>query len=345
MAGIHQYIERGSGRVVTEKLAADRLVRSLYSTVREKAPLLFRMLTSPFASSVLGMARYGMLPGGSRRACAAARSLGVDLDECRDPRSATRSMRALFERQIRFEARRPLPADPRAVVSPADARCGIGSFRRQSGLFLKEKLFSFDELFGEPDRGWRTVFRDGDFAVFRLTPDKYHYNHVPADGEVLDLYEIDGANHSCNPGAVTAFVNAYSKNRRVVTVFDTDRPGGAGVGRVAMVEVTALMIGEVVQRYSDRGYSKPRSVRPGMILKRGQPKSLFRPGSSVDVLIFERGRTRFAADLVRNSRRTDAISRFSEAVGRPFVETDVQVRSLLAWPAGGPGGKGRAPCG
>jgi hypothetical protein len=34
------------------------------------------------------------------------------------------------------------------------------------------------------DSPWLPAFDRGDFAIFRLTPDKYHYNHVPVSGEV-----------------------------------------------------------------------------------------------------------------------------------------------------------------
>ena len=57
------------------------------------------------------------------------------------------------------------------------------------------------------------------------------------------------------PGAVVALVTPYSKNSRVVTIIDTEVPGGTGVGLVAMIEVVALMIGEVVQCYSGRDTS------------------------------------------------------------------------------------------
>ena len=50
-------------------------------------------------------------------------------------------------------------------------------------------------------------------------------------------------------------VTPYSKNRRHVTLIDTDVPGGSQVGMVAMVEVTALMIGDIVQCYSDEKYA------------------------------------------------------------------------------------------
>jgi len=172
--------------------------------------------------------------------------------------------------------------------------------------------------------------RRGDFAVFRLTPDKYHYNHTPVAGRVVDLYEVAGTYHSCHPAAVVEMVTPYSKNKRVVTVFDTDVEGGTGVGRLAMIEVAALMIGEVRQCYSAERYDDPAPIAVGDFLDKGLPKSLYRPGSSTDVLLFEPGRVRFADDLLRNLARADVASHFSLAFARPLVETDVPVRSTIA---------------
>jgi hypothetical protein len=51
------------------------------------------------------------------------------------------------------------------------------------------------------------------------------------------------------------------------------------------------------------------------------------------VLVFERGRVRFAADIVRNLT-APAASRFSLCFGQPLVETEVAARSALAKAAG-----------
>lgn len=328
----HQYIERDSGRVVDETLIADRMIAWLYHRGREDAPLLFRLLTSSRASAILGTVNFDR-PIVRKRTFLAA--CGIDTSECLEAPARLMTPRQLFERKIRYQTFRPLPREADAVVSPADARILLGSFDETSLLSLKEKFFSFPELLGEDKEQWLQAFRGGDFAVFRLTPDKYHYNHTPVAGRVRDIYQIDGGYHSCNPTAVVSVVTPYSKNRRVVTVIDTDVPGGTGVGLVAMIEVVALMIGDIVQAYSSRAYDAPRAVEPGMFLKKGQPKSLYRPGSSTDVLIFQPGRVGFAADLLANMRRTDVSSRFSRGFGKPLVETDVRVRSLIARPVTG----------
>lgn len=322
----HQYIERESGRVVTERLLGDRMVRLLYHGVRENNTALFRMLTGSRSSHILGMVNFDR-PILSKRAFLAG--CGIDPSECLDPPEQLDTPRKMFERKIRYHQCRPMPAEREAIVSPADARVLVGSFNETSLIFLKEKFFSFEELLGNENIFWHQAFSGGDFAVFRLTPDKYHYNHTPVAGEVVDFYSIEGCYHSCNPDAVVSMVTPYSKNKRVVTIINTDVPGGTAVGLVAMIEVVALMIGDIVQAYSTEGYDAPQRLERGMFLHKGQPKSLYRPGSSTDLLIFQKGRMDFAADILDNMARTGVASRFTRGFQKPLVETDIRVRSLL----------------
>jgi len=326
----HQYIVRETGEIVSERLIADRTIALLYNRVREQAPRLFRALTSERVSSVLGFLHFDLnLPMTRRRGLRLLGPMGVDGRECLDAQHSFTTPRQVFERKIRYWECRPMDPDPEAVVAPADAKVLIGSLAETPELFIKEKFFSAPELLGE-DLPWHPFFAGGDFAVFRLTPDKYHYNHVPVSGEVIDFYQIDGSFHSCNPGAQIALASLHAKNRRVVTIIDTDVAGGSQVGLVAMIEVVALMIGDIVQCYSESGYDRPQPVVKGMRLGKGCPKSLYRPGSSTDILLFQQEAVTFSADLERNRRRRDVCSRFSLGLGRPLVETDVRVRSTIA---------------
>lgn len=328
---MHQYVERTSNMVITEELFGDRIVNFLYSRAREHAPRLFEMATSAGTSSLLGFCNFDLplsakLLGNKRFFI----RCGVDLAECVEKTQYFDTPRKIFERQIRYWECRPMEDDNHAVVSPADARMLAGSLSGGSSLFLKGKFFEYEELLGTDKEKWRLAFKDGDYAIFRLTPDKYHYNHMPVTGRVMDFYEISGKYHSCNPTAVIEIVTPYSKNKRVVTIIQTDVPGGTNIGLVAMVEVVALMIGKVVQRYSENGYEFPVKVAPGMFLRKGQPKSLYRPGSSTDVLFFQKNRVEFAEDIVHHMQRRDVISRFSRGFASPLAEIDVALRSVVA---------------
>jgi phosphatidylserine decarboxylase len=98
-----------------------------------------------------------------------------------------------------------------------------------------------------------------------------------------------------------------------------------------MIEVVALMIGGIEQCYSEERYDRPRAVRPGMFVKKGQPKSLYHPGSSLDILFFEHGRMHFCEDILTNRFRPGVKSRLSHGFGQSLVETDVRVRSTIGF--------------
>jgi phosphatidylserine decarboxylase len=325
----HQYIERTSGRVCEERLYWDSAIRFLYSSVRESAPRLFAAMTSARMSSFLAFLNYESFVG--RRLAGGRRFMGrcgIDFSECLDDPAQLQTLAQIFERKIRYWETRPMSKESKHVVAPADSRMVWGSFREDTPLFIKGKFFDLEELLGGV-ADWRR-FVDGDWAVFRLTPDKYHYSHSPVAGVVKEFLKLDGACHACNPAAVVEVVTPYSKNRRHVTVIDTDVPGGSGVGLVAMVEVAALMIGDIVQCCSIERYRAPLDMLPGLFLTRGSPKSRYRPGGSTDVLLFERGRILMSGDLVRAQQRLDVQSRLSRAFGAPLAETEVRVRSTIA---------------
>ncbi|MBF0566586.1 MAG: phosphatidylserine decarboxylase [Nitrospirae bacterium] len=327
----HQYIDRKSGKIVTEKLFGDRLIHWLYSSVKESAPALFKMLTGARMSEFMGFLNYETaLCTKLTRYDKFLGQKGINLDECLEPPEKLSTPRRLFERKIRYWETRIMPEDESAVVCPSDARVIVGSLKETSFLPVKGKLFSFEELIGEEKTSWLKAFAMGDFAIFRLTPEKYHYNHAPVSGVVADFYDIAGRYHSCNPAALAIELTPYSKNRRSVTIVDTSVPGGMGCGLVAMVEVAALMIGDIRQCYSDTAYDNPRDMEPGMFIKKGRPKSLFRPGGSTVVLLFQENAISFAPDIVANMNNSLSQSRLSTGLGRPLVETDVEVRSFLA---------------
>ncbi len=322
----HTFIDRASGEPRGESFPGDRWL-SCPST--EEPGLLYRMLTcQSFPSRALAWLAFDLPLGGAAQRF--ARRFGIDLAECLDAPETLQTARQVFERRIRYWECRPLPLIPlAAVTSPSDARVLVGSLEESSLLLLKGKFFTLGELIGDDRLHWQARFSGGDFAVLRLTLEKYHYNHAPVSGRVVDFYSVDGVFHSCNPGSVVQVGTPCSKNRRVVTIIDTDVDGGSGVGLVAMVEVVALMIGVIEQCYSEERYERPCPIEIGMFVRQGRPKSVFRPGSSTVVLFFEPGRIEFASDIVRNMSR-QVPSRFSLGFGKPLVETDIQARSFIA---------------
>jgi phosphatidylserine decarboxylase len=327
----HHYVERESRQVKAEEFYGDQAIQFLYSHVREQSSWLFRRMISARISRVLGYMNYdGILSARMKNYLDIHKQFNIEPEECFDLPDNLNSLRKIFERKMRYWQCRPMPNDPCAIVSPADSRMLIGSFLEESSLFIKGKFFDYEEMFGSEKLTWLKAFQNGDFAVFRLTPEKYHYNHMPVAGKIIDFYQVQGTYHACNPNAVVSVVTPYSKNKRVVTIIDTDVEGGTNAGLVAMIEVVALMIGDIVQCYSEEKYENPISVGTGLFVKKGVPKSLFRPGSSTVVLIFQKERVRFADDIAANMFNPGAESIFSRGFGKSLVETDVKVRSFIA---------------
>ena len=223
----HQYIDRESRRIQTEKLFGNAAIRFLYSGVREQTPWLFRKLISARASRILGGLNYGGMfsekVAGRLGICTA---WGIDLRECLDPparldtfsgsssaRSATGS--AGRRRTTRMPSFRPPMRGCSAVPfakPPASSSKGNFSTSRNCSASTRKT----------GSRPFTTVI----LPIFRLTPDKYHYNHSPVAGKVIDFYPIPGLYHACNPNAVVSVATPYSKNKRVVTDHRHRCPGG-----------------------------------------------------------------------------------------------------------------------
>lgn len=327
---IHQYIERSTGKICTEVIYADRIINFLYYA-NEHLGIISKIIAGKKMSSLLGYLNYdNMLINKLISPTKLCNRLKIDLSECYDDPMTLDTLKKIFERKINYWICRPMEPSKNIVVSPADSKMLCGSLKKNSTFFIKEKFFCYEELLGIDKERWLSAFNEGDFAIFRLTPDKYHYNHVPASGIVVDYYEIDGEYHSCNPNAVVRCIVPYSKNKRVVTIIDTDCEGGDQVGLIAMIEIVAMMIGKIEQVYSEDAYQNPVDMKIGMFLKRGCPKSLFRPGSSTVVLFFQKNRIEFEKDILQNLKNSMAISRFSIGFNQPLVETDLMVRSTIA---------------
>jgi phosphatidylserine decarboxylase len=340
----HQYVERYRNTTVDERLLADHIIRFLYHRARETPGWLLDALASARVTDALAHWQFDRTLRNPKLAIEyAAHRLMIRESETVDGFGSMRTFRDLFERQIRYWDVRPLPSDPTAIVSPADGKLlPFAAFDRDT-LPIKEKFVRVADLLGGID-SWRhdraEVSRGRAFSettlapiagvIVRLTPDVYHYTHAPVSGRVLHQETIEGRFHSCNPTALIRFAGSYAFNRRVVTVYDTDVALGTQVGIVAQVDVAAMMIGQIESRYSENRYAAPRALRVGDFVPRGAPVSMFRPGSSTSIVMWDGRRAALSRELIANSSRADLRSRFSDWLQKPWAETQVSVRQAIS---------------
>jgi phosphatidylserine decarboxylase len=326
---LHHYIDSNDGQAVAESLLADRIIRFLYNTARESPSTLQRIASSQQVTSALATWEFDRaLLRPQLTIARAAQRLAIDLAEVFDDLSRWTRLRDLFERRIRYWQLRPLSTPASPIVSPADGKLLHFGHTHDAMLSIKEKFISVKQLLGKMP--WADVFTASSGVVVRLTPDVYHYVHSPVAGHVVDVYDIEGQFHSCNPSALVSFEAPYLWNRRRVVVVDTDVNGGSNVGRVAIVAVAAMMIGRIEDCYCDTRYDNPRPLIAGMRLRIGAPMLMFRPGSSTVIALWSRERATIDSRLAQLSSRRNVPGRFSEWLLMPWNEVAVRVRSPIA---------------
>jgi phosphatidylserine decarboxylase len=337
---VHQYVERVRRTASNETLLADQVINFLYHPSREEPGFLLNALAGGTVTNALAYWQFDRTLVNTQRCIEyAAHRMLIRESETLTGYAAMRTLRDLFERKIRYWDVRPLPDDVSSIVSPADGKLlPFAAFERDM-LPVKSKFIRIDDLLGAANP-WRERFASTlsheshvnhlAGVIVRLTPDVYHYTHAPVSGRIIARQTIEGRFHSCNPTALVRFPGSYALNRRVVTVYDTDVDCGTNVGKVVQVDVAAMMIGEIQSRYSERRYEAPRSLNAGDFVVRGSPVSMFRPGSSTSIVLWDGTRASLSGELIANAARSDLRSRFSDWLGKPWVETQVLVRQSIA---------------
>ncbi|QQR79365.1 MAG: phosphatidylserine decarboxylase [Deltaproteobacteria bacterium] len=193
------------------------------------------------------------------------------------------SFNDFFIRKFR-EGKRNFSSTPSDFCAPAEGR--YLAFDRITptqtfpvkGTYLKASDLLGDNIKAQP-------FMEGPLVIARLCPVDYHRFHFPDSGEVLERYTISGELHSVNPIALKTKEDIFIKNERQVTILKTKN-----FGKIAFIEVGAMMVGKIVQTYS------------GIQFFKGQEKGYFLFGGSTVVILGEPGRLRMSSDILEKSK-------------------------------------------
>lgn len=155
-------------------------------------------------------------------------------------------------------------AGPGELPAVADAQLSVYPVSEDLRVPIKETTYSLEELTGAPvsDR-----YRNGLCFVFRLELTDYHRYLFPDSGTVLSQRELPGALHTVRP--VSEAYRAYSRNKRTVTVLQTEQ-----FGEVTQIEVGAMLVGHLVNH-----------PVPGGVCKAYTEKGYFEFGGSTVVLL------------------------------------------------------------
>lgn len=163
-----------------------------------------------------------------------AKIYGINLEEMEGDISNYTTFNDFFSRPLKYNVR-PIASDSQSVVYPADGKIAqFGQLKDNFQLQAKGHYFTTDALLGSEDDA--KYFQNGSFMTIYLSPKDYHRVHIPFAGKLLKMTHIPGELFSVNPLYVRNIPELYSRNERVVCLFET------ALGKMAVIMVGAVIV-------------------------------------------------------------------------------------------------------
>ena len=177
-------------------------------------------------------------------------------------------------REIKPEAR-PIGI---GLIAPADSHVLAIEAKGDTLLSIKGRDYTISKLIGEKDHDYALCL------IFRLAVYDYHHFCFPDRGELLAHKKISGVLDSVNMAATGSFV--LTSNVREVSILKTE-----GFGKMAFVEVGAMLVGRIVNTCNEKYFAK------------GDKKGYFEFGASTIVMLLEKDAVNLRSDILENSHR------------------------------------------
>jgi phosphatidylserine decarboxylase len=205
-----------------------------------------------------------------------------------------------FTRELKDNAR-PIYENENSVTMPVDgtlAEFGTISYGRL--IAAKGQDYSLRDLLGGNTETAK-LFENGKFACIYLSPMNYHRIHMPFTGKLRQMIFIPGKFYSVNPLYVSKIDNLFTRNERVVCIFDTK------FGPMAMVLVGATIVGSIATKWAGRVYPQNRKditvynykEHEQISIDKGAEMGQFYLGSTV-ITIFPKSTVEFVNKLKTN---------------------------------------------
>lgn len=122
------------------------------------------------------------------------------------------------------------------ILSPADGAISqLGAIEGGQIFQAKGHYYTVEELLaGGADLA--QDFENGSFATVYLSPRDYHRVHMPCEGTLVSSQYVPGELYSVNQVTAGRVPRLFSRNERLVGIFDTPR------GKMALVLVGAVIV-------------------------------------------------------------------------------------------------------
>lgn len=225
----------------------------------------------------------------------------VDMSAAADPVPHNYpSFNAFFTRQLTEDAR-PVSAGEN-ICSPVDGTVSQAGRIMNGRIFqAKRHTYSLSELLGGNEQ-LADEFNNGHFATIYLSPRDYHRIHMPASATLRSMTHVPGRLFSVSPLTTREVPRLFSRNERLVNIFDTAN------GPFAVIMVGAIFVSSMDTVWA--GTVTPKRLQPtnwsyneldDISLQKGQEMGRFNMGSTV-ILLFPENSIEWHEDLSPGSK-------------------------------------------
>lgn len=178
---------------------------------------------------------------------------------------------------------RPIVSTANEIACPSDGVISqMGKINNETIFQAKGYDYSLKSLLGGSE-SLTESFRDGSFATIYLAPKDYHRVHMPFAGKLRETIYIPGSLFSVNKDTTEAIPNLFTRNERLVCIFDTD------IGPMALILVGAMIVGNIVTSWQENPRTSNIELKmyQDVSLEKGAEAGYFKLGSTVIVLFGE----------------------------------------------------------
>ncbi len=213
------------------------------------------------------------------------RQFRVNMNEAEQPDyKRYRNFNHFFTRPL-AEGMRPICAE--GLACPADGAISqLGNIEHGRIFQAKGQSYSALELLGG-DAALAATFEDGLFATIYLSPRDYHRVHMPTAGKLLRTVYVPGDLFSVNTTTAENVPRLFSRNERLVAIFDTE------YGEMAVVLVGAMIVAGIETVWAGQVAPRQRRIETqdftsppvAVALEKGTEMGRFKLGSTAIVLL------------------------------------------------------------
>ncbi|OGT44455.1 MAG: phosphatidylserine decarboxylase [Gammaproteobacteria bacterium RIFCSPHIGHO2_12_FULL_37_34] len=203
------------------------------------------------------------------------------------------SFNQFFIRQLKPNAR-PICQEEHEIASPVDGIITqLGTIFNNQLLQAKNYYYNLENLLGG-NQLLADNFHNGLYATFYLAPHHYHRVHMPLNGTLEQTIYVPGKLFSVNPIMSESIPQLFTRNERLITIFNTH------VGKMAVILIGAMIVGNIQTVWLNHPFRGNKIVTLSsnpITLSKGAELGYFKIGSTV-ILLYEQNKIRWEPSLI-----------------------------------------------